>query len=63
MGARRLGPAPELAGSLEPGAPADLAILDRDPVDVDADELLKTEVLGTWIGGRRVWPEDAAEAA
>ncbi len=63
MGARRLGPAPELAGSLEPGAPADLAVLDRDPVDVDADELLKTEVLGTWVGGRRVWPEDAAEVA
>jgi predicted amidohydrolase YtcJ len=63
MGARRLGPAPHLAGSLEPGAPADLAILDRDPIDVDADELLKTEVLGTWVGGRRVWPEDAAEAA
>jgi predicted amidohydrolase YtcJ len=62
MGARRLGPAPELAGSLEPGAPADLAILDRDPIDVDPDELLKTEVLGTWVGGRRVWPEDSAEA-
>ena len=63
MGARRLGPGRELAGSLEPGAPADLAILDRDPVDVDVDELLETEVLGTWVGGRRVWPEDAAEAA
>jgi predicted amidohydrolase YtcJ len=61
MGARRLGPAPELAGSLEPGAPADVAVLDRDPIEVDPDELLKTEVLGTWVGGRRVWPEASAE--
>lgn len=50
-------------GPLVEGARADLALLDRDPLDVDADELLKTEVLGTWIAGRRVWPEDEAETA
>jgi len=43
-------------------SPADLAWLDRDPISSSPDELLATEVLGTWIGGRRVWPEDAADA-
>jgi predicted amidohydrolase YtcJ len=35
---------------------ADLVLMDRDPLEVDPNELLKTEVLGTWIGGQRVWP-------
>ena len=38
------------------GRRADLVLMDRDPLEVDPDELLKTEVLGTWIGGERVWP-------
>jgi predicted amidohydrolase YtcJ len=41
---------------------ADLAWLDRDPVTTDAHDLLKTEVVGTWIRGRRVFPLDEAEA-
>jgi predicted amidohydrolase YtcJ len=44
-------------------SPADLAWLDRDPVSSPPDELLATEVLGTWIEGRRVWPEGDADAA
>ena len=52
--------------SLRPGVidplRADLAWLDRDPVDTDAHELLKTEVLGTWVEGRRVFPAAEAEA-
>lgn len=63
MGARRLGPAHELSGTLEPGAPAELALLDRDPVESSVEELLDTQVLGTWIAGRRVWPSDEAESA
>lgn len=61
-GARALAEGPGLAGTVEVGAPADLAWLDRDPGEVDPDELLKTEVLGTWVDGRRVWPEAEAEA-
>ena len=38
------------------GRRADLVLMDRDPLEVDPDELLKTEVLGTWIGGEQVWP-------
>ncbi|MDQ3940601.1 MAG: amidohydrolase family protein, partial [Actinomycetota bacterium] len=50
-------------GSLEIGKRADLAWLDRDPATIETVELLETEVLGTWIGGRRVWPKTAAEVA
>lgn len=55
VGARALRP-----GALDPMA-ADLVWLDRDPVETDAHELVTTEVLGTWIGGRRVFPEAEAE--
>ena len=49
-------------GAIEPGAPADLAWLDRDPVTTDPDELMDTEVLGTWASGVRIWPSFEAEA-
>ncbi len=60
-GARALAEGPGLAGTVEAGAPADLVVVDRDPAEVDPDELVKTEVLGTWVGGRRVYPESEAE--
>ena len=46
----RVGPAAvhghaHLKGTLEAGLPADLALLDRDPVTTGSDELLDTEVL------------------
>ena len=59
-GAHALAHGPSLRGTLEPGAPADLVLLDRDPVDSDPDDLRATEVIGTWIAGRRVWPEETA---
>lgn len=49
-------------GAIEPGAIADLAWLDRDPVTTDPNELLDTEVLGTWASGTRVWPASEAQA-
>ncbi|MEA2447000.1 MAG: hypothetical protein QOK47_637, partial [Actinomycetota bacterium] len=61
MGAHALAAGPSLAGSVEPGAPADLVWVDRDPGTVGVDELLGTEVLGTWVDGARVWPESEAE--
>jgi predicted amidohydrolase YtcJ len=48
-------------GTLVPGARADLVLVDRDPVGSSSDELLATEVLGTWIKGVRVWPDEAQE--
>jgi len=50
-------------GTLLPGARADLVVVDRDPVVCDDDELLATRVIGTWIEGVRVWPEDSAQEA
>ncbi|MFN2389742.1 MAG: amidohydrolase [Actinomycetota bacterium] len=50
------------AGSLAPGTPADLAVLDRDPLAVSDEELVDTAVLGTWVAGTRVWPPAEAEA-
>lgn len=52
-----------LKGSLLPGMVADLALLDRDPLGVDAEDLLRTEVMGTWIGGQRVWPPAESEGS
>ena len=71
--ARRLGLP---GGTLEPGAPADLALFDPDaPFVLDRWTLaskskntpfdgarLEGRVLGTWVGGRRVWDRDAAIA-
>lgn len=55
-GAHALAHGPGLRGTLEAGAVADLVAVDRDPVSCEPDELLAIEVLGTWIGGKRVWP-------
>lgn len=55
--ARRRGP----AGVLEAGLPADLVALDADPAEVEPHDLAGTEVIGTWIGGLRVYPEEASE--
>jgi predicted amidohydrolase YtcJ len=63
-----IGPARSLGAhrsrsTLEPGMKADIAWLDRDPLRASTEELLETEVRGTWIGGQRVWPRDEAVTA
>jgi predicted amidohydrolase YtcJ len=42
-------------GSLEAGKHADLTIVDRNPLEVDADDLDQIAVTQTWIAGRRVF--------
>jgi len=42
-------------GALEPGKWADFIIVDRDPTTVDAQALARTQVLETWVAGRKVW--------
>jgi predicted amidohydrolase YtcJ len=59
---RSLAPSPDDAGRIGYDCRADLVWLDRDPLTVDSEELLKTEVLGTWRSGRRVWPKAEAES-
>ena len=44
-----------LTGRLEPGRLADLALLDRDPFEHPLDRIAETRVVGTWVGGRRVF--------
>jgi predicted amidohydrolase YtcJ len=41
-------------GRLLPGFLADLVVLDRDPYDVEADELPAVQVVATMVGGRWV---------
>ncbi len=54
-GAAYAGFAEDRIGSLQPGMWADFVIVDRDPTKVDAQSLAGTQVLETWIGGKRVW--------
>jgi predicted amidohydrolase YtcJ len=42
-------------GSLEPGKLADFVLLDRDLLTAPKDSLLSTRVLGTWVGGQKVF--------
>lgn len=56
-GAHALAYGPGLRGTLEPGAPADLVLVDLDPVTCPPDELNADPVIATWIAGRQVWPE------
>ena len=49
-------------GVIAPDRRADLALLDRDPIETSTEEMLGTIVLGTWVGGKRVWPKADAES-
>lgn len=49
-------------GSLEPGKWADFILVDRDPTRVNPQQLARTEVLETWVAGKKVW-ERAPNAA
>ncbi|GAC1470372.1 MAG: amidohydrolase [Isosphaeraceae bacterium] len=42
-------------GSIEPGKLADLILVDRDPLTCPEDELRKTQVLWTMVGGKLVY--------
>jgi predicted amidohydrolase YtcJ len=50
-------------GSLEPGKWADFILIDRDPTKVDAQALARTQVIETWIAGRKMWARPAAASA
>ncbi|HWE86627.1 MAG TPA: amidohydrolase [Terracidiphilus sp.] len=45
-------------GKLQPGYDADFTIVDRDLYKVGAPALLYTEVVGTFVGGREVFPSN-----
>ena len=54
-GAAYAGFAEDRIGALEPGKWADFILVDRDPTKVDAQALARTEVLETWVAGKKVW--------
>jgi len=64
MGSRAMAFGPTIDGTCEKGAVADLTLIDKDLVETDEpEEWLDTNVLGTWIAGKKVWPLDEAESA
>jgi hypothetical protein len=54
-GAAYAGFAEDKIGHLAPGMRADFVIVDRDPLLAGPSELRGTQVLETWVGGRRMW--------
>jgi predicted amidohydrolase YtcJ len=58
-GAAYAGFAEQKFGALEPGKWADFIVIDRDPTKVDPQSLAKTQVLETWVAGKRVWARAA----
>jgi predicted amidohydrolase YtcJ len=62
-GAAHSGFAEDKIGALEPGKWADFILVDRDPTKVDAQQLARTEVLETWVSGKKVWARVPSAAA
>jgi hypothetical protein len=63
-GAAYAGFAEQKIGSLEPGKWADFIIVERDVSAADPQGLARTQVLETWVGGKKVWeraPKAGAE--
>lgn len=61
-GAAYAGFAEDRIGALEPGKWADFIIVDRDPTKVDPQALARTEVIETWVGGKKVWSRAASSS-
>ena len=54
-GAAYAGFAEEKIGALDQGQWADFIIVDRDPTKVDPQQLARTQVVETWVAGKKVW--------
>jgi predicted amidohydrolase YtcJ len=50
------------SAALAPDAPATFTVLDRDPIDADADRLRGTAVVATWIKGEPIRIPDSVTA-
>ncbi|HXH00366.1 MAG TPA: amidohydrolase [Sphingomicrobium sp.] len=62
-GAAFAGLAEKQIGSLDPGKYADFILVDRDISAVAPGEMAQTQVLETWVGGRKVWARASAGGA
>ena len=58
-GAAHAGFAEDRIGALEPGKWADFIIIDRDVSAVPAQAVYGTQVLETWVAGKKVWSRAA----
>ena len=61
-GAAYAGFADDRIGSLEPGKWADFILVDRDPTTADPQSLARTQVLETWVAGKKVWARTPSPA-
>lgn len=50
-------------GRLAPGLRADFILVDTDPLTATPDAIRHTRVRETWVGGGKVWPDDAENGA
>jgi len=50
-------------GALEPGKWADFILVDRDVGKVDPQALARTQVLETWVAGKKVWERASSATA
>ena len=57
-GAAFAGFAEDRLGSLQKGKLADFIFIDRDIFRSTPEEIRETQVLETWVGGRKVWERD-----
>ena len=62
-GAAYAGFAEDRIGALDPGKWADFIIVDRDISKASVPELYRTQVLETWVGGKKVWSRPPAASA
>ena len=62
-GAAYAGFAEDRIGALEPGKWADFILIDRDPTKVGPQALARTQVIETWVAGKKVWARPAAATA
>jgi predicted amidohydrolase YtcJ len=62
-GAAYAGFAEDKIGALEPGKWADFILIDRDPTKVDAQALARTQVIETWVAGKKMWARTTAASA
>ena len=61
-GAAYAGFAEDRIGALEPGKWADFILVDRDVSTVDPQALARTQVIETWVAGRKVWERTPSAA-